>query len=75
MQAPRRELDVGLDPGSPGSRPRLQAALNRCTTGAAPSHEFLNVKHLLTGYGTRVQCSMLLEKLIDVYLIYENDFF
>ena len=27
--------DVGLDPGSPGSRPGLQAALNRCTTGAA----------------------------------------
>ena len=28
-QAPGRELDVGLDPGSPGSRPRLKAALNR----------------------------------------------
>ena len=27
--------DVGLDPGSPGSRPGLQAALNRCATGAA----------------------------------------
>ena len=34
-QAPYREPDVGLDPGSPGSRPGLQAALNRCTTGAA----------------------------------------
>ena len=33
--APCREPDVGLDPGSPGSRPGLQAALNRCTTRAA----------------------------------------
>ena len=28
-QAPCREPDVGLDPRSPGSRPGLQAALNR----------------------------------------------
>ena len=28
MQAPCREPDVGLDPGSPGSRPGLKAALN-----------------------------------------------
>ena len=34
-QAPCREPDVELDPGSPGSHPRLQVALNRCTTGAA----------------------------------------
>ena len=34
-QAPCRECDVGLDPESPGSHPRLQAALNRCATGAA----------------------------------------
>ena len=34
-QAPCREPDVGLDPGSPGSRPGLQAAPNRCATGAA----------------------------------------
>ena len=34
-QASRREPDVGLDPGSPGSHPGLQAALNRCATGAA----------------------------------------
>ena len=26
---------MGLDPGSPGSHPRLQAAPNRCATGAA----------------------------------------
>ena len=26
---------MGLDPGSPGSHPGLQVALNRCTTGAA----------------------------------------
>ena len=35
-QAPYREPDVGLDPGSPGSHPELQVALNLCTTGAAP---------------------------------------
>ena len=34
-QASCREPDVGLDPGSPGSHPRLQEALNRCATGAA----------------------------------------
>ena len=34
-QAPHREPDVGLDPGSPGSWLGPQAALNRCTTGAA----------------------------------------
>ena len=38
--APCREPDVELDPGSPGSRPGLQAALNRCATGAAPSLPF-----------------------------------
>ena len=31
----QREPDVGLNPGSPGSCPGLQAALNRCTTRAA----------------------------------------
>ena len=33
-QAPCRKPDVGLDPGCPGSHPGLQAALNRCATGA-----------------------------------------
>ena len=40
-QAPCREPDVGLNPGSPGSRPGLQAALNRCTTGAAQKNWLL----------------------------------
>ena len=35
-QAPCREPDVGLDPGSPGSHPELQAALNHCATRTAP---------------------------------------
>ena len=34
-QAPCREPDMGLDPGSPGSHPGLQAVLSRCATGAA----------------------------------------
>ena len=40
-QAPCREADVGLDPGSPGSCPGLQAALNRCATGAALKKYFI----------------------------------
>ena len=40
-QASYREPDVGLDPGSPGSHPRLQAALNRCATRAALLLKFL----------------------------------
>ena len=39
-QASYREPDVGLDPGPPGSRPGLQAALNRCATGAALKQSF-----------------------------------
>ena len=35
-QAPCREPDVVLDPGSPGSHPGLKAELNRCATRAAP---------------------------------------
>ena len=34
-QAPCREPDVGLDPGTPGSCPGLHVALNHCATGAA----------------------------------------
>ena len=34
-QVPHREPNVGLDPGTPGSRPGLKAALNRWATGAA----------------------------------------
>ena len=34
-QAPRREPDMGLDPGSPGSPPRLKVALNHWAIGAA----------------------------------------
>ena len=30
-----KEPDVGFDPRSPGSHPRLQAAPNCCATGAA----------------------------------------
>ena len=33
-QAPCREPNMGLDPGSPGSHPGLQAVLNCCATRA-----------------------------------------
>ena len=36
-QAPCKEPYVGLDPGSPGSHPGLQVALNLCATVAAQS--------------------------------------
>ena len=39
-QAPCREPDVGLDPGSLGSHPRLQAAPNRCATQGFPLLSF-----------------------------------
>ena len=39
-QAPCKEPDMGLDPGTPESCPGLQAALNRCTTGAALNYFF-----------------------------------
>ena len=36
--------DVGLDPGSPGSHPRLQAAPNRCATRAAQNDRKIDSK-------------------------------
>ena len=39
-QAPCREPDVGLYPGSPGSHPGLKAALNRWAIRAAQDQEF-----------------------------------
>ena len=58
-QAPRREPDMGLDPGSPESRPGLQAALNRCATGAAQNHFILRDIERLDDRGKR-QSSFLL---------------
>ena len=40
-QAPCRQPDLGLDPGSPGSRPGLQAALNHWATGAALTTSYM----------------------------------
>ena len=40
-QAPCTKPDMGLDPGSPGSCPGLQVALNRCATGATRPNLFL----------------------------------
>ena len=39
-QAPRREPDVGLDPGSPGPALGPKAALNHWATRAAPLTAF-----------------------------------
>ena len=36
-QAPCREPDVGLDPGTPGSHPGLKVALNHWATQGSPS--------------------------------------
>ena len=45
-QAPCREPDVGLDPGSPGPHPSLKVALNQWATGAAPLLYFLKTVSL-----------------------------
>ena len=37
---------MGLDPGSPGSCPRLQAVLNRCTTGAAHEQVSMTIQRM-----------------------------
>ena len=39
-QALCKEPGVGLDPRSPGSHPRLKAALNRWATGATQENSF-----------------------------------
>ena len=62
-QAPCREPDVGLDPGSPRSHPRLQAAPNRCATGAAPGIPLVlsrnHVENLLWPPCSSWHCSQL----------------
>ena len=52
-------LDVGLDPGSPGSHPGLQAAPNHCASGAAL---FLTLRNLHTVFQSGVL--LLFEKKI-----------
>ena len=44
-QAPCREPDTELDPGSPGSRPGPKAVLNRWTTGATPFFHYYKQDH------------------------------
>ena len=53
---------MGLDPGSPGSRPGLQAALNHCATGAAPLSQFLSA---IVPYYIWIRLSMNLFYLCD----------
>ena len=45
-QVPCREPAMRLKPGSPGSRPGLQVALNRCATGAAHLVWILNCNNM-----------------------------
>ena len=66
-QAPCREPDVGLDPGSPGSRPGLQAALNRWATGAAPSSIFKIWRNLHTVRESQTKKQTLNREHIDGY--------
>ena len=50
-EAPGREPDAGLDPGSPGSRPGLQAVLNRWATQGSLLilfHRSINIYCFLT---------------------------
>ena len=65
-QAPCREPDMGLDPGSPGSRPGLKAVLNRCATGAAQKVVFLKpgfyLEKALKSLGNAWKCFLFLIK-------------
>ena len=51
-QAPFREPDVGLDPGSPGSYPGLKVVPNRWATGAALILFFKKILFLSNLYST-----------------------
>ena len=64
-QAPCRKPEAGLNPGSLGSHPGLQAALNRCATGTARIVAFLTsagnmyiwgLKFFLTQHVSRDGC-------------------
>ena len=50
-QAPCRESDVGLDLGSPGSRPRVKVALNHWATRAALHSLFFVSAHIFLRRG------------------------
>ena len=57
-QAPHREPNVGLDTGSPGSRPRPKAALNCWATGPALEGSLLPNRPLVSkGVGLQPQCA------------------
>ena len=51
-QAPCREPDVGLDPGSPGSHSGPKTALNRWATGAALNTHFKRERSTYTSGNT-----------------------
>ena len=53
-QAPCREPDVGLDPGSPGSHPGLQAVLNPCATRAAHLLPIFKLSCLFVCFGVEL---------------------
>ena len=50
-QAPCREPDAGLDPGSPGSHPGPKAVLNRCASQGSPPMQNLKTKQMNKQYG------------------------
>ena len=61
-QAPCREPDMGLNPGTPRSRPRLQVALNRWATRAAHNKDFDGLPSSLSSpttphLGSALMCS------------------
>ena len=65
-QAPCREPNVGLDPGSPGSHPGLKVVLNRWATGAA-----LRVDgKLLCQRLCRSMCPYCGQTISEVYILF-----
>ena len=49
-QAPCREPDVGLHPGTPGSRPELKAGAQLLSHPGIPTHLFLPSKRIIYHY-------------------------
>ena len=62
-----REPDVGLDPGSPGSRSGLKAALNCWATTAAASGQTLLTGTLCTIFGNPVRHILTPNHILNYY--------
>ena len=74
-QAPCREPDMGLDPGSPGSGPGLKVALNRWATWTVVDLMLLNcfLSCSLSMTRKRSELPELLRKLVTCLSVFEPE--